>query len=132
MRTTRLGLIAAALLGGLLACTNPATAQDTNAPAPGTHKKGAAIEQRMHHLDELLSLTDEQKPKVRAALEAFATTRREARDLSDDDRREKMRTAMADMEKTMKGILTPDQYDKWQADAEKGKKGGGKKSSTSS
>jgi Spy/CpxP family protein refolding chaperone len=126
--------MAAAVLGGVLACTHPATAQDTNAPAPGAHKKGAVIEQRMHHLDELLSLTDDQKPKVRAALEAFATARREARDLSDDDRREKMRTSMADMNKKMKEILTPDQYDKWLADAEKGKKGGagGQKKSDSS
>ena len=125
MRTNKPGWIAAAVLGGLLACSITVSAQDTNAPS-SRPKKGATIEARMEHLDELLSLTDAEKPKVKAALEAFAAQRREARGLADDERQTKMQAAQADLNKSMKEILTPEQYDKWTADVQKGKKGGKK------
>ena len=114
----KLSLIAALALGGLVASSTLATAQDAtnNVPKKGG-KRGGSIEQQMERLTNQLTLTDEQKPKVKAALEDQQKQMQEMRgDTSLDPaaRREKMQTIRADMEKKMKEILTPDQFEKWQ------------------
>jgi len=66
---SRLSLIAAMALGGLLACSTLVTAQDsTNAPAR-RGKGGFSVEQRLERMTTQLDLTDAQKPKVKAVLE---------------------------------------------------------------
>jgi hypothetical protein len=71
-------------------------------------------EERFKQLDEALKLTDDQKPKVKAALEDTQTKMQEARNAPQDERRDKMRTIMGDQDKKMKEILTPDQYTKYE------------------
>jgi hypothetical protein len=75
-----------------------------------------SVDARMERLTTDLSLTDAQKPKVKAVLEETAKKARELRDdssLSQEQRREK-RTAITEEEsKSMKAILTPEQMEKY-------------------
>ena len=128
---SKLSLIAAMALGGLVACSTLVNAQDgTNAPDKKGGKRGRSPDQLMEKYTEQLSLTDEQKPKFKAVLDDSGKKRREiSRDSSLDQpqRREKWQTIMEAQNKKMKEILTADQYKKYQEMNEKMKKGGGKK-----
>ncbi len=132
---SKLSLVAAMVIGGLLACSMLATAQDaTNAPARKGGKRGFSVEQQLERMTTQLNLTDEQKPKVKAALDDQQKKLHEMRgdtNLTREERMEKMKTMRADMEKKMKGILNPDQFEKWQKSHEQfHKKGpGGEKKS---
>jgi periplasmic protein CpxP/Spy len=128
---SKLSLIAAMALGGLVACSTLVTAQDaTNAPARRGGKRGMSPEQMLERYTEQLSLTDAQKPKVKAVLEDSMQKRRELfRDstLDQQQKREKFQGVMEAQNKKMKEILTPDQYTKYQEMIERAKKGGKKK-----
>ena len=127
----RLSLIAALAVGGLLACSTLLTAQDaSSAPEKKGGKRGMSAEQMMERYTEQLSLTDEQKPKVKVVLEDSTKKRRELfRDsaLDQQQKREKFQGVMEAQNKKMKEILTADQYKKYQEMNEKMKKGGKKK-----
>jgi Spy/CpxP family protein refolding chaperone len=105
-------------LGGLVACSTLATAQDaTNNVPKKSGKRGPSIERQLEQMTNQLNLTDDQKPKVKAALEDQQKKMQEMRgdtSLTREERQEKMQTIRADMEKKMKEILTPDQFEKWQ------------------
>ena len=124
------------VLGGLLACATVATAQDAG---KDTKKgKGPTVEQRLERMSKELNLTDDQKPKVKSAMEDMQKATREARDADPSERRDKMRTAREDYTKKMKEILTADQFTKFEemmkAEAQKrkgGKSQGDEKSSDS-
>ena len=122
---SKLSLIAALALGGLMACSTMVTAQ--NAPQRG--KKGYSPEQQLERMTTQLNLTDAQKPKVKAVLEAQQKKMQEIRDETDQDtRRTKMQDLRKDTEKKMKEILNEDQFKKYQEMMQRrGKKGGGKK-----
>ena len=128
---SKLSLIAAMALGGLVVCSTLVSAQDaTNAPDKKGGKRGMSPDQMMERYTEQLSLTDEQKPKVKAVLEDSGKKRREIfRDsaLDREQKQEKMQPVMEAQNKKMKEILTADQYKKYQEMNEKMKKGGGKK-----
>jgi periplasmic protein CpxP/Spy len=128
---SKLSLIAAMALGGLVACSTLVSAQDsTNAPDKKGGKRGMSPEQLMERYTEQLSLTDEQKPKVKAVIEESTKKRRELfRDsaLDQQQKREKFQGVMEAQNKKMKEILTADQYKKYQELNEKMKKGGGKR-----
>lgn len=117
---SKLSLIAALALGGLMACSTLATAQQKGG------KKGMTAEQRLEAMTTQLSLTDEQKPKVKAALEATSTAMQEIRkdtSLDQQARRDKMQPIMDKQNTEMKKILTPEQYTKYQEmNQRKGKK----------
>ena len=91
---SKLSLIAAMAIGGLVACSTLVTAQDaSNAPEKKEGKRGMSPEQQLERYTERLSLTDEQKPKVKAVLEDSAKKRREIMKDNAQDRqamREKM------------------------------------------
>jgi periplasmic protein CpxP/Spy len=124
MRLTRLSLIAAMVLGGLVACS-VATAQDAGKDAK-QGKKGFGPEQRLERMTTELSLTDAQKPKVKAVLEAQVKKMQEIRDVPQDQRREKFQAMREEETKKMKEILTPEQFEKYQKMAQgRGKKGPG-------
>jgi Spy/CpxP family protein refolding chaperone len=107
MRTIKAGLIAVLALGGLLALTNFASAQDAKQNKKGRMTPEARLEQMTKDLD----LTDAQKPKVKVVLEDTAKKRQE---LDPSERRgEKARALMEDETKQLKEILTPDQLTKW-------------------
>jgi Spy/CpxP family protein refolding chaperone len=115
-------------LGGLVACSMLATAQEaTNAPARKGGKRGFSVEQQMERLNTQLNLTDEQKPKVKAVLEDQQKKMQEMRgdtNLTREERQEKMKTMRTDMEKKMKQVLTPDQFEKWQKSRDQFRKKG--------
>jgi periplasmic protein CpxP/Spy len=116
MKLAKISLVAAIVLGGLVACSNLAVAQDagTNAAKKG---KRPTIEQQMERLDKELKLTDEQKPKVKAVMEEFGKKRQELFSDTSADRsaqREKMRTLTEEQNKKMKEILTADQFKKYE------------------
>ena len=107
--------MAALGLGALLTCANLASAQTTNAPA--RNERRMTVQQRVDRMATELKLSDEQKTKVTALLEAGNKKRQELRAdtaLSQDERREKSRTFMRDQNKKLKEILTPEQFEKWQ------------------
>ncbi len=97
------------MVGGLLAWSTVASAQDTNQTKKGRGRP--SMEQRMERLTTELNLTDAQKPKVKAVLE---DTAKKSRDIPREERREKMRPLMDEQNKKLKEILTPDQYEKYQ------------------
>jgi hypothetical protein len=99
-------------LGGLVALCNTATAQDK-----GGGKRGPSVEEQMTRMTEELKLTDDQKPKVKAALEDRQKQMGELRgdtSLSREDRRAKMTTIREATDKKLKEILKPDQWDKYE------------------
>jgi len=111
---------------GLLALSIPAQAADTNAPTapkappagapPGMRAPRMSVDNRLAQLSEQLTLTDDQKPKVKALLEDQFKKGQDLRSdtsLSPEDRRAKMLAIRDDMNTKMKDILTPDQYDKF-------------------
>jgi len=131
MKINKVSAMTGLVLGGLMACSSIAVAQDQK--PGGGRGRGPSVEQRMERLTEELKLTDEQKPKVKAALEASAKKRQEL--FSDtsvprEERREKMQGIMEQENKKLKEILTADQYakyEKMQAEMRPGAKGGQKK-----
>ncbi len=121
----RVSLIAAMVLGGLVACSTLANAQD----AP--KKKGRfSVEQQMERYTTELNLTDEQKPKVKAVLEESNKKMREIfsdQSMDREQRMEKMRPIREEQNKKMKKILTEEQYKKYEDMAQKMKQGRKKK-----
>jgi Spy/CpxP family protein refolding chaperone len=98
-------------LGALLLCGTAVMAQDNK---EGKGKRGMSVEDRLQAMTDNLKLTDEQKPKVKAALEDTQTKMQEARNAPQDERREKMQTIRTEEGKKMKEILTPEQYTKYE------------------
>jgi Spy/CpxP family protein refolding chaperone len=118
---SKLSLIAALALGGLMACSTLATAQQ-DAPK----KKGMTAEERLDAMTTKLDLKDDQKPKVKAALEATSKAMQDIRkdtSLDQQGRRDAMKPIMDKQNTEMKKILTPEQYTKYQEmNQRKGKK----------
>lgn len=112
MKLAKLSLVTALALGGLIAFSTVATAQDAGKEKKGKHGM-MSVEQRMEKLTTDLKLTDAQKPKVKAVLEDQHKKMQDMHKEGTPDR-EKMREMRTDMEKKMKEILTPDQFEKWQ------------------
>src|SRR5438132_1682264 len=131
MKINKLSVITGMALGGLVACSNMALAQDQR--RGGGRGRAPSVEQRMERMTEELKLTDEQKPKVKAVLEASQKKRQELfsdSSVAREDRREKMRGIMENEEKKLKEILTADQYakhEKMREEMRAGGKGGKKK-----
>ena len=95
-----------------------ASAQDTKA-AP---RRGANIDQRIEQLDKELTLTADQKTKLKAYFEGVRKKNQEMRadtSLTREQRQERLRATNEDLKKEMKTILTADQYTKWEKDADK-------------
>ena len=120
MKLTKPLIIAALIAGNLVAWDFAVRAQDsTNTPPPagqpggGMRGRGPTVEQ----LTKALDLTDDQKPKGKAALDDRDQKIKDLRSdasLTSEDRRAKMKTIREDMTATMKEILTADQFAKWQ------------------
>ena len=128
MNISKLSVLAGLVLGGLVACSSSAMAQDQKPGGKGG-RGGFSVEQQMERLETELKLTDDQKPKVKAALEATAKKRQELRDsgTSREEMRDKMRAIMDDQDKKMKEILKPEQYTKYEEVRSQMRQGGKKK-----
>ena len=117
---SKLSLIAALALGGLMACSTLATAQD----AP--KKKGMTVEARLEQMTTTLSLTDAEKLLVKPVLEATSKAMQKIRnntDLDQQARRDAMKPIMETQNTAMEKILTPEQYKKYTEMNQRGKKG---------
>jgi Spy/CpxP family protein refolding chaperone len=127
MKSTKTMLMAALAAGALIACSPSMLAQDsTNTPpagAPagsppggGMRRGGPSLEQ----LTKILTLTDDQKPQVKAALDERMQKMKDLRndpgfaDLSREDKMAKVKPIMDAFVAKMKDILTPDQFAKFQ------------------
>jgi periplasmic protein CpxP/Spy len=115
----KLSLIAALAIGGLLACCTLTNAQDSK---PKHSKGGMTVDQRMEMMSKNLSLTDDQKPKVKAVLE---DSDKKMKALSSEDRQgDKGKEVRKEEREKLKEILTPEQQAKMR---ESGKSSGRKK-----
>ena len=115
MKINNRSLIAALAVSGLLACFTIASAQESNnTPKPPPRGQGPGIDRQMDRLTTELSLTDDQKPKVKAVLEEGMKKRQALRDVPADERAEKGKALREEQNKKMKEILTADQFEKWQ------------------
>ena len=120
-----MALMAAA---SLLAVSPAVYAQttDTNKPAsetPAPRPRGGAP--TLESIDKAVTLTDAQKPKVQSALDDLTAAMKDARAADQADRRTKMTAARDDFSKKMKDILTPEQYTKFQAMPQPGRRNAG-------
>jgi Spy/CpxP family protein refolding chaperone len=113
-----------ALVAGSLFAANALQAQDsTNTPPAGEHHGGPGMRQRPN-MDQMvdkmakeLNLTDDQKTKVKAAMEEQVTKMKAVHDdtnLTPEDKRAKMKDIHDGYIAKMKTILTPEQFEKWQ------------------
>jgi periplasmic protein CpxP/Spy len=126
MKISKLSMAIIAASAALALC--PAVhAQDatTNKPAGETQAPRArGGGQTLEAIDKAVTLTDAEKPKVKAALEDLTKAIAEARNADQADRRTKMMAAREDFNKKMKEILTPEQYTKFEAMPRPGRRGG--------
>jgi protein CpxP len=135
MKPAKTTLIAALIASVLIAYTPATRAEDTKESKPAPKGEGRpgrpggpeGAKERMDKINEELKLTDEQKPKVEAAMKEMGETMRTVRSdssLSDDQKREKMKTAREALDKKMKAVLTAEQYTKWESMPRPGRPGG--------
>ncbi len=129
MKAYKLSLVAVFALAGLLAGANLSSAQEANQPKQGKQgeKRGPAIQERVDRMAEELKLTDEQKTKVKAVFEEQSKKQQELRSestLTPEQRREKAQSMREEANKKMKGILTPEQYTKYEKRAAEMRKQG--------
>ena len=110
-----MAIIAAAAMLSLCPAVH-AQDTDTNKPAAETPRQRRAMspEAEVARIDKAVTLTDEQKPKVKMAVEEMAKARKDAASADQEERRTKMREAFRTFNKKMKEILTPEQYTKFQ------------------
>jgi Spy/CpxP family protein refolding chaperone len=125
MNSTKTLFLAALATGSLLVFSPAATAADTNAPAmtppAGAPPPGARGGPRggptLDQIAQQLNLTDDQKAKVKPILDTRDQKMKDLRadtTLSQEDRRTKMQTIRQETTDAMKGVLTPEQFDKYQ------------------
>src|SRR5690348_7774807 len=116
-------LMAVAVATAVLAVSPAVLAQSTNeagggarAGAGGGRGMGGRTNQlTLESLDKALALTDAEKPKVKTALEEHTKAMAEARQADQSERRAKYTAAQEDLDKKLKGILTEEQYKKYEA-----------------
>jgi len=117
MKMPKVSLMAALAAGALIALTPALRAQDKpDKPEGGPRQgqRGEMVKERLAKLSEELSLTAEQKTKIEAVLKEQAETMRGLRDATPEDRRAKMQAARKEIDTKVKGILTTEQYTKWE------------------
>ena len=117
IKMKKLSLVAALVLGGLVACSITADAQQDQGGKKGGKGGGRpTVEQQLEKMTTDLSLTDEQKPKVKAVLEDTSKKMKElySGDVPQEQRREKMQPIRDGETRKMKEIFTTEQFGKWQ------------------
>jgi Spy/CpxP family protein refolding chaperone len=121
MKTNKLGLLTAITLGGLLALTLPAMAQEKKEEKKDEKKAPAATgkaspQDRLKQIAEDLKLTDEQKEKVRPIFqEQFEKMRVIFTDANvpAEEKRTKIQELRTTYNGKIKALLTPEQAEKW-------------------
>ena len=125
MKAVKYLLLAAVIAGGLLALN--LQAQDTGKERKGGKRPDAQA--RLNQMGEQLSLTAEQKEKIKVIFEAEREKYQGLRDLTPEQRREKMQEMRKAQETKLKDIQKTEQFEKWQKLRQQrgGKAGEGKK-----
>ena len=111
--------MAALAMGSLVACSSMANAQEAKGGKKGGGKGGGrpTVEQQMEQMTTALTLTDEQKPKVKAVLDDSSKKMRDlfsGGDVPREQMREKLQPIMAEQTTKMKEILTTEQFGKYE------------------
>ncbi len=91
--------------------TKKDSTEATTRRGPGTP------EQRLERMSKQLNLTDDQKAKLKPILADEAAKMKDLRadtSVSREDRRTKMADIRKDIDAKIKGVLTADQYTKWE------------------
>jgi Spy/CpxP family protein refolding chaperone len=124
MKITKMTLMAALAVGGLLALSPALRADDaTNTPpagGPPPGDRGPGMRGRGPSFDmvaQRLNLTDDQKPKVKAILDDQQEKMRglwQDQDLSREDRMAKMNSIREETNTKLKAVLTAEQFQKFQ------------------
>lgn len=130
-------IIAALVAGNLLAWnpalraaeTNspPASSPSTGQPPPGAATRGPGVDRIVDQMAKQLDLNDDQKAKVKPVLETQMQKMRELRTdatVSPEERRPKMLSIREEATAQLKTILTPEQFEKWQATQRNRRPGG--------
>jgi Spy/CpxP family protein refolding chaperone len=96
---------------------------------PAKGQGGPTVDQMLERLSTELSLTEDQKPKVKAIVEDAKKKRDALKDETPEDRKEKSKAIIEEQMTKMKAVLTAEQQIKYQKMVEemKNKKGEGKK-----
>jgi Spy/CpxP family protein refolding chaperone len=119
MNITKHTLIALAAVAGVLSLQPLTRAADTNEPVPpAAGGRLAAQRERMQETARELNLTDEQKEKLQAIIRGQMEKLRDLRQdssLTQPEKAEKFKTIREDIIAEAKKVLTPDQFEKWQA-----------------
>lgn len=109
--------IATLVAGSLFAGSLALQAQDTPQNPPAGASPGAHARPNAEQIAKDLGLTDDQKAKVKAAMEeqqAAMKALHENTTLSKEDKRTQMKALRESFLAKMKEILTPEQLEKWQ------------------
>lgn len=125
MKLKKTLVLTALVAGSIFAGGAVAQAQDatptptpsTNAPTTLRPHRTMSVDRLVDHLATTLALTDEQKTNVQAVYvdqQKQMVAIRSDGSLSSTDKRTKLKELREDFNTKIKGILTPDQYDKWQ------------------
>jgi periplasmic protein CpxP/Spy len=123
MKINKISMTVIAAAAVLALCPAVHAQTDTNKPAARA-RGGMTVEAQMDRIDKAVTLTETEKPKVKAAVEKMIAAMQEARNADQEDRRTKMTAAREDFNKQMKEILTPEQYTKFEAMPRGGRRGG--------
>jgi Spy/CpxP family protein refolding chaperone len=126
MKATKSVVIAALVVGGLLAWNPALRAAETNTPPsapsagapPGGQRPPGLRGPDVDQLAKQLDLTDDQKVKVKTILDAQGKKMRELNadtSLSREEKRPKMQSIREETMTQMKAVLSPEQFEKWQA-----------------
>jgi Spy/CpxP family protein refolding chaperone len=119
MNITKHTFIALAAVAGVLSLQPLIRAADTNEPAPpAAGDRVGALRERMQETARELNLTDEQKEKLQTIIRAQMEKLRELRQdtsLSQPEKAEKFKAIREDIIAEAKKVLTPEQFEKWQA-----------------
>lgn len=125
----KISKISMAIIGAaaVLALCPAVHAQDTTTNKPAGEaqapRRGGMV--TVESIDKAVTLTDDQKPKVKSAVEDLNKAVADARNADQSERRTKMTAARNDFNKKMKEILTPDQYTKFEAMPRPARRNGG-------
>lgn len=126
MKMHKVSLLAALAAGALIAFTPSLRAQDKpEKPArperPEGGPRGGQRGDMLKEMAEKLDLTADQKTKLQ---EAFKAQREAMKDLSPEERREKMKETREALNAKLKEILAAEQYAKWEKIREENRPGG--------
>lgn len=123
MNMTKHTLIALAAVAGVLSLQPLTRAADATEPAkapapPAAGGRGAALRDRMQETARELNLTDEQKEKLQTILRGQMEKLRDLRQdtsLTPAEKAAKGKAIREDIIAEAKKVLTPEQFEKWQA-----------------